>query len=197
MVSKKEQTEYYKNILNKGLCKSLKNERLKDYEELMSLFKNHPDTNKLNNVNDIYIIRNKKNSKYFEFRLIKTDGTEDDISYRICINKRSSSYDINQAFRNAIDYQIKDFRNNCAKECVFCGCNEDIHIDHIYLFKNLVNDFINERNDIPTSFDDNIDNTSIFKKEDINFENEWREYHEKHSTLRPLCKNCNLRRSKK
>jgi hypothetical protein len=196
MVSKKEQTEYFKQLLNKGLCKSLLNERPKDFEELMCLFKNHPDTNKLNNVKDIYIIRNKKNSKYFEFRLIKTDGTEEDISYRNCINKRSSNYDINQAFRNSIDYQIKDFRNNCTKECVLCGCNQDIHIDHIYLFKNLVKDFINERDDIPTSFDDNIDNTAIFKKENINFENEWKEYHEKHSTLRPLCKNCNLKRSK-
>ena len=43
MVSKKEQVEYFKKILNKGLSDSLVNERKQDYEELMELFNKHPD----------------------------------------------------------------------------------------------------------------------------------------------------------
>ena len=61
MVSKKEQVEYFKKILNKGLSDSLVNERKQDYEELMELFKKHPDyPSKLEGVIDMKITKNKK-----------------------------------------------------------------------------------------------------------------------------------------
>lgn len=198
MVSKKQRTEYYKNILNKGLCDSLVQHRKQDYDEMMELFKNHPDyPNKLRNVIDISIVKNKRNDKYFEFNLIRDDQSIEDISYRCCINPRNDKHDFLSAMRNYIDPQIKEFRRLNNNQCEQCGTKKNIHIDHIYMFQYLVSDFIENRTDIPTEFDENKDNTSKFKKEDIEFANEWYQYHLKHSQLRPLCAKCNLSRTKK
>jgi len=197
MVSKKEQVEYFKKILNKGLSDSLVNERKQDYEELMELFKKHPDyPSKLEGVIDIKIIKNKRNAKYYEFNLIRENGLIEDISYRCCINTRNSNHDFLNAMRNCINPQIQDFKRLAKKECEFCKDTNNIHIDHIYMFKYLMSDFLIDRTDIPTKFDDNIDNSAIFKKEDIEFSNEWYLYHATHATLRPLCAKCNLSRNK-
>ena len=58
-------------------------------------------------------------------------------------------------------------------------------------------DFLKNRKDIPNLFDDGEYNQAIFKKDDENFENEWKEYHKHHATLRFLCKKCNNSRNKK
>ena len=65
------------------------------------------------------------------------------------------------------------------------------------MFKDLTTDFLRDKTYIPSTFDDNFDNTAIFKEEDEIFSNSWYEYHLKNATLRPLCKKCNLSRSKK
>ena len=195
MVSNKEQVEYFKKILNKGVCKSLVEERKEDYEELMELFKKHPEyPDKLRDVVDIMVGKNKRNSEYYEFNVIRQDGSVEDISYRCCINPRNEKHNILSAMRNTIQPQIDDFRKSAKKECEFCKKTNDIHIDHIYKFQYLVSDFLIDKTDIPTMFDDNIDNTAIFKKKDINFANDWYSYHAKHATLRPLCSKCNLSR---
>ena len=76
MVNKGEKIKYYQQILNKGICKSLFNERNEDYKELVELFQNHPEyPYKLRELNDICIVRNKRNSKYYEFNIIRKDGT--------------------------------------------------------------------------------------------------------------------------
>lgn len=71
----------------------------------------------------------------------------------------------------------------------------DIHIDHIILFKELTDNFLKNKINILTDFDDNYYNGSMFK--DKEFANEWFKYHLKHAKLRPLCKCCNLTRRKK
>ena len=53
----------------------------------MDLFSNHPEyPEKVRDVIDISIIRNKLNSKYFELQIKKADDTTDNISYRYCDN---------------------------------------------------------------------------------------------------------------
>lgn len=200
MSNKKEKLEYFKNILNKGLNDSLLNNRKQDYDELMELFKKHPEyPSKLKGVIDLKIITNIRNSKYYEFNLIKDNGSIEDISYRCCIYTRNSNLDFLNAMRNSIKPQIKEFRFMSKNKCEFCGDTSNIHIDHIYLFKYLVLDFkkLFDQKDIPITFDDGIDNIAIFKKEDKDFSDSWYEYHKTHATLRPLCKRCNLSRSKK
>lgn len=198
MVNNNDKIKYYQQILNKGLCKSLLNERENDYKELVELFKNHPEyPYKLRNLSDICIVYNKRNNKYFEFNLIRDDGTIDDISYRSCINKQNINKNLYAAMRDYIDPQIILFRKNNIMKCEICNKTNDIHIDHIIMFKELTDLFLKDKTNIPIDFDHNYYNGCIFKDKDKEFANEWFKYHLKHAKLRPLCKCCNLTRRKK
>lgn len=195
----KAKIKHFKEILNKGLCESLIKEREQDYYELMELFKNHPDyPDKLHNVIDIKIEKNPRNKKYFAFYLIKNDRNIDNISYLACINKPNLNKDINSALRDCIETQISNFKRSLREEkCLFCDNANDIQIDHIVLFRYLVDDFLTNKAYIPNLFDDHpIYHYAIFKQEDKQFANEWYEYHLHNAKLRPLCKKCNLTRSK-
>lgn len=200
MFTKKAQEEYYKKILNTGFSNSLVKERPKDYEDLMELFKKHPEyPDKIKDVVDIMVVKNKRNSRYNAFELVKQNGSIEDISYICCIYPRKENQDLLNAMRNSVQPQINDFRKNAKKECELCKKNNtEIHIDHVYMFKYLVNDFLAliDKIEVPNSFDDHIDNTAIFKKKDIDFNNKWFTYHLNNAILRPLCAKCNLSRSK-
>jgi hypothetical protein len=199
-MTKKELMEYYRNLIYKvGLCQSVKSSHLNLYFELMDLFTNHPDyPEKIKDVVDISIVKNKLNHKYLELQILKMDNTTDNISYRCCINKPSKNRDLKNAMRYAILPQIKEFRNNCQiLECSICKSSDNVEIDHIILFNRLYDGFIKDRADIPTSYDDNYYNSAVFKADDKPFENDWIDYHMKNSILRCLCKTCNLKRERK
>jgi len=198
-MNKTAKLKHFKTILNKGVCKSLIKERKQDYYELIELFKNHPDyPDKLHTVIDIKIEKNPRNKKYFIFYLIRNDGNIDGISYRDCINKPNLNKNINSALRDCINTQISDFRKSLKEEkCVLCDNTKDIQIDHIVLFRYLVDDFFTNKTYIPNSFDDHpIYHYAIFKQKDKQFADEWCEYHLHNAKLRSLCKKCNLTRSK-
>jgi hypothetical protein len=198
----KAKEEYFKTILNKGLCSSLKNERLEDFNDCMEAFKLHPDNTKLEGVIDICIISNKRNMLYYEFNLIKEDGSINDISYRECFKKRTReqeiAFNLNSALRVAIEPQINNFKKNIKNwKCDLCNSNIDIQIDHITLFKDLSKDFLkNEIMSIPNTYEKDYYNRPTFKEEDNDFESRWCEYHRKNAKLRTLCKDCNLTRKK-
>lgn len=189
----------YKTLLNSiGLCDSLKTTNITAYNKFCELFKNHPEyPEKVNNMIDICIKKNKMNSKYFELNIIREDGSIEDISYRSCISKRPSDYNLKRAMRYSIEPQILEFKNNNKLICSFCNSTDDIQIDHIKLFKTLYDEFIEQNINIPKSFDDNIYNTAMFQKQDFEFEEKWRKFHKDNAYLRPLCKKCNLCRGKK
>lgn len=195
-LNKSQQTNYFKIRLNKGLCKSLKKERNDDFNDFMELFKFHPESDmKLLDVIDLCIVNNKRNSKFFEINLIRSNGQKEDISYRCCINKRNTNYNLNQALRYAIEPQIKEFRDKNKNKCVLCGSTNNIQIDHIIMFKNLVNDFLKKTSrPIPNEYDDSDFNAAKFKLEDKELEEEWFIYHKKNATLRCLCSKCNYSR---
>jgi len=198
----KSKQEYFKNILNKGLCSSLKNERIEDFNDCMEAFKLHSDNTKLEGVIDICIVSNKKSMLYYEFNLIKEDGSIIDISYRECFKKRTKeqeiAFNLNSALRVAIEPQIEDFKKNIKIwKCNLCNSNVDIQIDHITLFKNLKEDFLNNNLiNIPNMYEKDYYNRSIFRNKDKDIENRWCEYHKNNAKLRTLCKECNLTRKK-
>jgi hypothetical protein len=193
-----QKTKYFSSRLNKGLCSSLKIERPDDFKDFMELFKNHPEySTKLTNVVDLCIVVNKKNHKYFEINLIKSDKTVDDISYRICISLKHKNKDLYEALRYSIYEQIKEFKNKSRLICVKCKSLENIHIDHVNTFKSLTDNFLRNRKDIPSSFDNTYYNSSMFKTEDKKINDEWFDYHKENAVLRCLCRNCNLTRKKK
>ena len=198
-MNKTAKRNHFKTILNKGLSQSLYNERYNDYIELVELFKNHPEyPNKLRELKDICIVRNKRTPKYYEFNLIRTDGTREDISYIECISPSNKS--LNEALRYCVQPQIDHFRDNNIMKCKFCNKTsrtEEIQVDHITMFKVLTTDFLKNKKHIPTEFDSSYFNGAMFKDDDKMFANEWYEYHLNNAELRPLCKTCNLTRPKK
>lgn len=197
MTTQTAKLEYYRKILNKGLCSSLIKERPEDYKDLMLLFTKHPEyPYKTRDVIDINITQNTLNRKALQFNLIRNNGDIEDISYRYCIIKQKDNHCFLSAMRSCIKPQITSFRKTNLSICEICGENENIHIDHIYTFKNLVIDFLLINPDKPTLFNQNTDNQHIFRKEDANFANKWFQYHKLNATLRPLCAKCNLTRKK-
>jgi len=201
MVTQKAQFEYFGKILNKGLCSSLVTQRPNDYKEMMLLFTKHPDyPHKTRDVVDMNITQNTLNHKAFQFNLIRNDGTIEDISYRNCISKPQENHKFIGAMRDYIKPQIKSFRNLNEMKCQFCGETDNIHIDHIYMFKNLMIDFLLINPNKPTLFNENTDNQYVFRLEDVathEYANKWYEYHKLNATLRPLCATCNLSRKHK
>jgi hypothetical protein len=81
--------------------------------------------------------------------------------------------------------------------CSKTNKTEEIHIDHIIMFKDLTNNFLKNKKNIPTDFDSNYYNGAMFRDIDNDFAEEWFKYHLENAQLRPLCKSCNLARSKK
>jgi len=198
MLTQKAQFEYFGKILNKGLCSSLVTQRPNDYKEMMLLFTKHPEyPYKTRDVVDMNITQNTLNHKAFQFNLIRKDGTIEDISYRSCISKPQENHKFIGAMRDCIKPQIKTFRNLNEMKCEFCGETENIHIDHIYMFKNLMIDFLLINPNKPTLFNENSDNQHVFRVEDAKYANKWYEYHKLNATLRPLCAACNLCRKRK
>jgi hypothetical protein len=197
--TKKEKLEYFKTLINDtGLCSSLKIQHPCVYEKLMDLFLTHPDyPEKIDDVVDIAIIKNKINTKYFELQLIKSNSATDNISYLACINKPNTTKHLKEAMRYAILPQILNFKKTQLKpECSICKSDNDIQIDHLILFKHLYDEFIKNRDDIPSKFNENYFNGAQFKPNDYLFEKEWFEFHQEKAMLRCLCKNCNLTRKK-
>lgn len=200
-MNKTQKKQYFKNILNKGLCDSLKSERPNDFEELITLFSEHPNAieKRVNDLIDIKIVRN-PNNYYYEFNIILSDFTINSISYIQCIDKtQSTNYDLNQAFRTSIRSQTFDFFNQSTKVCVLCGSKNQCQVDHIILFRYLTKDFLTNKDllTIPKTFDKNDSHQLIFQEKDKQFSDDWFDYHKNNAVLRILCKKCNLSRSKK
>ena len=159
------------------------------YEEKMELFK-------------CFIIEQDlyKNKR---IRIIKTDNSSDTISYAQCCKtleqqkkEQDSLFNLATSMRVAIKPQISEFRKNNIKYCSLCkNSNIILHVDHIYEFNLLMKDFLKDNMKYPTNFNKNKESSeTIFKPEDIDFENKWVEYHKQKATLRILCASCNKKR---
>tara|TARA_R110000803_G_scaffold162035_1_gene225652 strand:- start:3 stop:656 length:654 start_codon:yes stop_codon:yes gene_type:complete len=175
------------------------------FEYLMEMIYIHPESSEKigDGISSFDIIRD----CYRNIALKINQHTLKDISVSwttICSFKpRTKQSLLNDAFRNAINYQILEFRNNKLKnnkilECELCKSTFIINIDHIIQFKQLTIEFLALTNlKTPTEYDRSPFNKGcIFKLQDIEFKTEWDNYHKKHATLRPLCRTCNLKRPK-
>ena len=102
------------------------------------------------------------------------------------------------SLRQSINNQIFEFRKNTNLICDFCKSRNNIHIDHIYLFKHIVKDFEDEFNfEIPKLYGKEYDtNKTMFLEEDIDIRNAFEKFHKEKAELRPLCSKCNLGRNK-
>ncbi len=103
---------------------------------------------------------------------------------------------LTDAMRNAVHYQIADFKNSHKLVCELCKSEEasDIEADHSTpKFRELRDQFLQGRRDsmIPTTFNKNTFNSADFKEEDGAFRKHRCEFHLQKANLRLLCKTCN------
>jgi len=76
----------------------------------------------------------------------------------------------------------------------FFKVTKDIKVNYKYGFDLIVYDYLSfcKEDEIPTSFDYDIDNSAIFKKEDEWFADDWYLIHEADPTVELLCPKCSL-----
>lgn len=133
--------------------------------------------------------------------LIESVSYNNALKYKYNVGKKYAiDSELKRAMRDAISPDILKFALSHKDKIMMCGnCKKQItvensHVDHDInhvSFKSLVEDFCKTKKKLPTDFDWN-ETGREFKKEDIEFKNEWINYHNKNSKLRMLCVKCNL-----
>lgn len=162
--------------------------------------------------------RNSIENKYrkvnnIALNLIRDDGSETDISYMKCLRKtllqkqqlstdeklRLFYRDCTSAFREAIAYQIKDFRtqfwkNKRQSKCPITGITttpSSSHIDHELPFQNIMHAFL--RNHVlPVDLLQSKDNQEGKMMKEGKYKKEWQSFHKTHAKLRMVHKTANL-----
>ena len=199
--TKKSLTEHTRNIIKRiGLCSSIKETSINDYNFFIDLFRRHPSyPEKIYNICDIQIVPNKNKTGILELCIVKNDGKTDDISWLNCINQ-SEKDKFKSALRVSIDDQIWSFKKSCIKnECAICKTLEadEYHVDHENHFEEILYLFLQStKREKPTKFQNTDDNRKSFTADDKEYEDEWKLFHNNHAQLRLLCRSCNLRRPK-
>ena len=198
--NKKSLEEYVRRTIEKiGICESMKTKGIQDYYFFIELFKRHPKyPEKIDNICDISIVKNKVCSKYLGLVITKNDGSVDDISWRDCISGKAKDY-FKCALRISIDAQIKNFRCMSSNVCDICKTvdADEYHVDHENHFEEIVYNFLQTiQKDRPTLFQNTTDNRKSFTSHDRAYELEWQLFHKRNARLRILCRSCNLKRPK-
>ena len=103
------------------------------------------------------------------------------------------NHDFMNAMRNYIKPQT-DLTIPANQKCACCESTKDIKVHYKYGFDFIVFDCLSlcEENEIPTSFDYDIDNSAIFKKEDEEFADDWYLIHEADPSVNLLCPECTV-----
>lgn len=193
-------------IISIGMCDSVKSLSLEIFNELLDILQCHPNKDKVADIIDIRIIKNKLNSKAFEINILKSDNMYEDISWRICVSglHKTHKQELLSALRYSIDEQIYHYKQSvsidtCTLCSELCNVNGGTHVDHVVHFEKLINDFHTICNiRVPITFDNATDgsNRRRFKDEDYEYATEWQKYHKNNAILRILCSECNLKREK-
>lgn len=199
--------EHVRSVL--GDIKATRDLRLthpEHFDFIESLLHRHPRADsKLKDVVRLEVreaLCSRPSKRMYEVMLHYIDGRKDNCSalYK-CISGKdlSDNAKLAQAMRQAIEYQIKEFRATTDQNaCVVCGvsCKDAmLHVDHVIEFQELKAMFLKcQEHAPPDSFADDID--SILQKKflpcDADFENAWKAYHKENADLQLACEKCNL-----
>jgi hypothetical protein len=143
------------------------------------------------------------------FKLVRIDGTEDDISYTISkIVKSNPKKDFILALRYLIRPQIQEYRDNAFRGKTVLVCpltsnevtQQSCHVDHHEpTFNEIAEGFIADRSIV--DFEGLVQESAISKAEYIllnkTLEKDYYEYHQQRAKLRILSKTGNLSIAKK
>lgn len=178
-----------------------------EYKLLEDLINNHPKSkDKIGSgIKCFRIQKNHLNPKCLETIIERNDGSIIDFSWVKCSTSSSNSIidNFKAAMRQYVSVDIQKFKRDSEMKCVFCDhigdVSSDFHVDHDNpSFKQLCEDFIKLHPNYPKIFDDDSNtHISIFKKEDKEYADRWRHYHNEKAKLQILCAPCNLQKSKK
>jgi hypothetical protein len=141
------------------------------------------------------------------FRLIRTDGSETDFSYRECITPTSYKRKVKAAFRVAIESQALQFKQEYfdSTPAGWATCPDtgeflsfvNSHVDHVapLTFEHLLNHFL-ERESLTLEQvrinDFGQDNCYQDTLTDGTLKKRWMEYHQSHAVLEVVSKHANL-----
>jgi len=174
----------------------------KDWEYFTDLIKRHPDaTEKIGTgLKSLHVRRSVYG--HIELHIERFDGTSIDISWQTCVKSKGQTtiQNLKAAMRYAVKGQILKFREthvDGVSVCTICSgvIKDDVHIHHAppQSFDALVNAFILEISNHPTTFDDDTQTYQArFHKKDRLYEIEWQEYHAKYAILELTHARCNL-----
>ena len=194
--SQKKLKEHVRKIIDEiGECSSIKQYHPEQWDLFMYLFERHSNyPEKFDGLIDVSIRYNPVFKNQLETIIIKNNGQKDDVSvFNNCITGKPKDK-LTIAMRTSIIPQINQFRNKSSLICELCKSIKNIEIDHFEpQFADLKKTFLdNWKDTLPINFKQNKSHSKIFIENDINFKNEWNEYHRKNAKLRVLCKKCNL-----
>ena len=171
----------------------------------MALFVRHPKYGRMSKHGIKFIYVGKDLYGYRCFFIKLGNGGVDSFSIKKCIDSKDDSLFIKfqQACRTAVIDQIISFKNSSIINGNYVSAIsgniipiDDVHVDHVYYFLNLVVDFISEYSiDLNTvEFDSDIPMTMSFR--DLNLIKKFSEFHRKHAELRIVSSYENLTRKK-
>ena len=104
------------------------------------------------------------------------------------------------AMRYAVRRQISNWRyeNRVFRRCRQCQSLLNLHVDHVFPFVNIKNEFLEKcKLEVPTDFDYTRKCQTKFKKINSTFSEQWQRYHRSNAKLQWLCSTCNLKKGKR
>lgn len=192
--TKKDVMTYFKNYLanNDTITKDL-------YPSFVEFVKHHP----LGFDEETQTLMIEANNEYKDgvknlVILTNETGHKKHVSINTVLNGDNMKNEINKVLRKAIVLQILDFKANNPKpdKCPICNndlTNENMNIDHIKPFKELISEYMRFNN---VNYNDltleRIDGVKTITNP--GFVDGWITYHKRHASLRYLCNKCNNER---
>lgn len=184
-----------------------------DCNFLSALIERHPESlaKKGCGIKGFYVSRNPlfPGEKQRGFRIIRIDNTETDFSFWECVTPSSHEKKVKKAFRNAIQNQLLEFKQNFfdnvdAPICPVTGHVMEFtgsHVDHVHprTFERLLLDFLNAQKIRINSvvLDDHGDNQYFDDLADKNLAHQWQMFHQSQARLEVISQVANLSHRKK
>jgi hypothetical protein len=207
--TKREQRDHFRRILHGAeLNTPLQGN---DLEDVLTLILRHPDyVEKYGcGIRSIVVRNNPIFYKTKGFWIIRTDGSETDVSYLRCIDgcDKPIGHWIHMACRAAIEMQVVEFKREAFRVSDFATCKltgqsvtwGQCHVDHASpLFRELVASFFESH---PVDLSDSLfyrhgDGDCSVQFADRALTERWQHYHRVHANLRIVTVQANLRRKK-
>lgn len=193
-----------------GECRSVKSKSEMIHTFLLKLYSYHPT--RPTNIIDFAIVRGSYGNLHFS--LLKPTTTQS-LSWLVCVtnipkfigNRKpnpaaAKRRQLASAMRTAVIYQTNKLKTSSAVfTCATCNItgtqSSDFHVDHIYPFCKLMDEFLATwSGQMPERFEYNNGRIQISVM-DRPFELAWAEFHNSRAKLQLLCKPCNLSKGKK